>query len=87
VPDGLDSDAVDESALTEAWRERTADTRVRGDEWLGTARTALLRVPSAIVPEAANYLLNPAHVDATRISISSTARAAFDPRLMSFVKT
>jgi len=87
VPDGLDSDAVDESALTEAWRERTADTRVRGDEWLGTGRTALLRVPSAIVPEAANYLLNPAHVDATRISISSTARAAFDPRLMSFVKT
>ena len=32
-------------------------------------------------------LLNPVHVDATRISISSTARAAFDPRLMSFVKT
>jgi hypothetical protein len=33
-----------------------------------------------------NFLLNPAHPDATRIGITSAERAAFDPRLMTFVK-
>jgi RES domain-containing protein len=85
VPDDLKSDARDESALPADWREQPALSRALGDTWLREGATALLRVPSAIVPESANYLLNPAHADATRISIASAVRAAFDPRLMSFV--
>ena len=73
-------------ALPETWREQTALTREHGDAWLRGGATVLLRVPSSIVPEASNYLLNPAHADAARISIASAVRAAFDPRLMSFVK-
>jgi hypothetical protein len=46
----------------------------------------LVRVPSAIVPAGANFLLNPAHADAARISIASSERAAFDARLMAFVR-
>ena len=57
-------------------------TRALGDAWLREGATALMRVPSAIVPDAANYLLNPAHADAARIDIDSAIRAAFDPRLM-----
>ena len=75
---------ADESALPADWREQAALTRALGDDWLRDGATALLRVPSAIVPEAANYLLNPAHADAARIGIASAVRAAFDPRLMSF---
>jgi RES domain-containing protein len=32
-----------------------------GDEWLASRRALALAVPSAIVPEESNYLLNPAH--------------------------
>jgi RES domain-containing protein len=39
-------------------------------------------VPSAIVPAASNYLLNPAHADASRLSIATVTRAPFDPRLV-----
>jgi len=46
--------------------------------------TSLLRVPSAIVPETSNYLLNPVHADAARITIASATRFRFDPRLMAF---
>jgi RES domain-containing protein len=87
VPDDLESAARDEGALPDGWRTQTALTRGLGDEWHREARTALLRVPSAIVPEAANYLLNPAHDDATRINIASAIRAVFDARLMAFVRS
>lgn len=85
VPDGLAIIRIDEADLPAGWRDRTELTRARGDDWLRGAETALLRVPSAIVPQAANYLLNPAHPDAARMSLEATLRAAFDPRLIAFV--
>ena len=87
VPDDIASDALDQSTLPANWRERVGETRTRGDDWLRATTDAVLRVPSVIVPEASNYLLNPAHADAGRIGIASAIRAAFDARLMSFVKT
>ena len=86
VPDSAAITALGENELPAGWRQQLLLTRARGDDWLRAGATALLRVPSAIVPEAANYLLNPAHPDAARIGIASALRAAFDPRLMVFVK-
>jgi len=86
VPDGVPVAALTEDELQNGWRTQIAVTRARGDEWLRTGPTALLRVPSVIVPEAANYLLNPAHPEAARISISSALRTPFDQRLMAFLK-
>jgi len=87
VPDSAAVTALGENELPADWREQLPLTRARGDDWLRACATALLRVPSAIVLEAANYLLNPAHPDAARITIASAIRAAFDPRLMAFIKT
>jgi hypothetical protein len=42
-------------------------TRGLGDGWLTKASAALLTVPSAIIPETFNVLLNPAHQDTKRI--------------------
>jgi RES domain-containing protein len=42
-----------------------------GGAWLAARRTTLLRVPSAVVPREANYLVNPAHPDATRIRVGA----------------
>jgi RES domain-containing protein len=78
VPDGIAVAHVDEGELPPTWRGDLVVTHARGDAWLTESATALLRVPSAIVPESANYLLNPAHPDAARISLASAVRAAFD---------
>jgi RES domain-containing protein len=86
VPGGAPITALADNDLPDGWRMQIALTRARGDEWLRTGRSALLRVPSAIVPDAANYLLNPAHSEAVRISIASALRAPFDQRLMAFLK-
>jgi len=86
VPDDVAVAALAESELPDGWRQQIAVTRARGEEWLRAGATALLRLPSAIVPEATNYLLNPAHIDAARVSIAIALSAPFDPRLMAFLK-
>jgi RES domain-containing protein len=42
----------------------------------------VLSVPSAIVPEERNYLLNPAHPEFSRITIARPAAYRIDPRLL-----
>ena len=57
------------------------DPRAFGDGWLRERRAAVLQVPSAIVPENPNLLLNPAHPMAAKADIVSTRRFEFDHRL------
>lgn len=52
-----------------------------GSAWLRRGRTAVLEVPSAIVPSEKNYLLNPRHPDFGRIRIGRPAPFVFDPRM------
>lgn len=54
----------------DTWKSNLALTRKIGDSWLRSRRSALVRVPSAILPNTDNYLLNPLHSDASRITIA-----------------
>ena len=58
-----------------------SDTRAFGDAWLASGRSAVLDVPSAIVPESRNILINPAHPDARAFAIIGTRPFGFDSRL------
>lgn len=46
-----------------------AVSRARGDRWAREGKSAVLRVPSVIVPVEDNFLVNPAHPDFTRLRI------------------
>jgi RES domain-containing protein len=65
------------------WSSRipTASTQAIGDAWVRSGATAILRVPSVVVPVEYNYLINPAHPDARRIAIGSPMAFPFDARL------
>ncbi len=52
-----------------------------GDGWLRSADSALLLVPSVIVPEESNVLINPAHPDSKHIRASVVRQFVYDPRL------
>lgn len=52
-----------------------------GESWIARKKTALLLVPSTIVPEEANVLINPAHADAARIAAAKLRRWLYDPRI------
>lgn len=61
--------------------EAVDDPRTYGDRWLIEVRSAVLRVPSVIVPEEWNALINPRHPDAALVSINGMRPFRFDPRL------
>lgn len=82
VPDAVDDEYVDVDGLAADRRRQFAATRRLGDEWLDRNETALLEVPSAIVPHAWNVLLNPAHANAASARVTEVIHAPFDPRLL-----
>lgn len=57
-------------------------TQQIGDEWLASGRALALAVPSAIVPEESNYLLNPAHAAFGRLRFGRPMPFLLDPRLV-----
>jgi RES domain-containing protein len=52
-----------------------------GAAWLRSNRAPLLVVPSAIIPEEANVVINPAHPAAAQITARKVRRWTYDPRL------
>ncbi|HWW72571.1 MAG TPA: RES family NAD+ phosphorylase [Duganella sp.] len=54
--------------------------RAAGDAWIASGATALLQVPSVIVPEEYNILINPQHSDAAMIVATTLRRWIYDPR-------
>jgi RES domain-containing protein len=75
-------DKVGTDTLASDWRTQPALTRQIGDQWLDRSSTALLEVPSVIVPHGKNFLLNPVHPDAAKVAIADVVDAPFDPRLL-----
>jgi len=82
APDATAADTVDPGLLGSAWRGQPAATRRLGGQWLAASRSALLRVPSAIVPETGNILINPLHADAARIRVVRVHAQTLDRRLV-----
>jgi RES domain-containing protein len=56
-------------------------TRDLGTNWANRLSTAVLNVPSAVIPKERNYLLNPAHPDIARIRFSDPEPFYFDAPL------
>lgn len=53
-----------------------------GSNWLKAKGSAVLRLPSVIVPEEENILINPLHDDAVTLSASKVRKWLYDPRMV-----
>jgi RES domain-containing protein len=83
VPDTLEVETVEVAELPKDWRlPGHPSCRAIGDTWLAEERTAALRVPSAVVPEEWNYIINPAHRAAKAVQVVGRRKFAFDSRLL-----
>jgi RES domain-containing protein len=83
IPDELAIDAISPSSIPASWTAPLHPACIAlGDAWLQGTQTAVLRVPSAIVPEESNYLINPLHADAGKITIKDIRPFHFDERLV-----
>lgn len=80
-PDSLSFEQIEVSSLSPNWAADMSITQTIGDRWLTEGRSLLLQVPSVLVPETWNVLVNPQHAEATSLSIVATYEHAFDLRL------
>jgi RES domain-containing protein len=55
-----------------------------GREWLESGQGLLLCVPSVVIPESRNYLLNPAHPDMAAVVVQELGVFVFDARITSY---
>ncbi len=81
APDDLAE--IDEKLLPQGWQD-SSDLDILqqiGNKFLFEKKNLLLKVPSAIVNEEYNYLLNPAHTTAQKIKLKSIKPFNFDNRL------
>ena len=82
ISDDVPRDRLLSNDLPRDWRKlNNSLLRQRGMKWLGEQRTAVLVVPSAVIPQENNYLLNPTHPDFARIRVRETEAFSFDPRM------
>jgi RES domain-containing protein len=75
---------IEQGALPSEWSRSPPLPAVQriGDEWVARRESAVLRVPSVIVPDEYNYLLNPAHPAFNQITTGEPLNVAVDPRLV-----
>src|SRR3954453_5075926 len=81
LPAGLDVETLEVEALPANWRPYPAPEKLRdlGSGWVRSARTAVLLVPSSVIPHEMNVLLNPAHPDFAKIHVRAAEPFSFDP--------
>jgi len=78
------AERIPAAALPPDWLEEPPppSTAAIGDRWVKEARSAVLEIPSVIIPAEPNYLLNPSHPRFKKIRIGKPVPFTFDPRLL-----
>lgn len=83
ISDDVGIERVGRTALPADWRVTPAPAALAdlGMAWVRKRASAVLAVPSVIVPSETNYLLNPAHPHFARIWIGKPEPFSLDPRM------
>jgi RES domain-containing protein len=84
IPDDIFPEKISITQLPNNWRDYPAPPELAdlGSEWALSRRSLLLRVPSVVVVDEFNILINPKHSDINRVTISNFESYIFDRRLL-----
>ncbi|MFA6057539.1 MAG: RES family NAD+ phosphorylase [Taibaiella sp.] len=83
IPDeGIDE--LKENTLPSNWRESPAPDALKifGNQFITEGKALVLKVPSVLVPDESNFLLNPEHPDFKKVRILVHGKVRFDERLL-----
>jgi RES domain-containing protein len=82
IPDDLEVVEVEAASLPNNWKTNLSSTQSKGEEFLLSNKAPILKVPSAIVEDEYNFLINPLHKEASRVQIVEVKPFNFDDRLI-----
>ena len=81
VPETASLTEINLNKLKKGWVGDFGYTAFMGDEFIKNKQSLLLKVPSAVIHEEYNYLINPLHADFKKIKITDTRSFKTDERL------
>lgn len=83
IPNDARIERVIESKLPSKWRTYPAIDELKeiGRKWIKNGASAVLTVPSVIIPQELNYLINPDHSDFRKMKISKPSPFSLDDRM------
>ena len=81
-PDSVSCLEISQNDLPHNWREYPASNTLAqiGSDWIDNAKSLLLKVPSVVIPEERNILINPNHLEFKKIRIDEIKDFEFDVR-------
>jgi RES domain-containing protein len=84
IPDNLAIRHIAIEALPPNWNDLTLQpvTQTIGTQWVTAGHSAVLRVPSVVIPQESNYVLNPHHPEFSAITWSAPEPFSLDRRLL-----
>lgn len=83
LDDRIKKEAIKLSDLPADWKEfhQMPFTQAIGQKWVRENRTAVLEIPSSLIEEESNYLLNPLHDEFKLVKLIKSEVFAFDMRI------
>jgi RES domain-containing protein len=83
LPDDVASERWEVNSLPSGWRDAEPPPALRelGSDWIRSLRTAAVFVPSVVIPEEFNVLLNPAHPEFAKLQVGKPRKFQFDARM------
>ncbi len=80
IPDQLNVRTIYKNKLKKDWKKDIEYTQFIGSSFINAAEELALKVPSAVVDEESNFVLNPNHVDFKKVKIKSISKFQLDKR-------
>lgn len=76
---------VEVKSLPRKWNQDPSPDALKKitEKWISNAKFLLMRVPSAVVPQNYNYIINPAHSRFNEVKIIKKEPFTFDKRILS----
>lgn len=83
IPETVLIKKINSAELNENWKnyDQLNFTQNLGKNWIDSGETAVLQVPSSVIEEEVNYLINPKHPNFEQIKLVKTQPFIFDNRI------
>lgn len=72
---------IDASALKKSWVDDWGYTQYMGEQFLQQKNHLVLTMPSAVIPQEYNFMINPLHEDFKKVKIAGGVAYNLDSRL------
>ncbi len=84
LPDEKEIAEISYKKIKKDWHREIEYTQWMGDQFIRNKKNLFLKVPSAIVPQESNVLLNPAHNEFKKVKLVASELLELDKRLTEY---